>query len=67
LPLFTDTPQQCLDSITAFDKKSISYPRTKDLPKIIARPLHPIERVLYKPLDYTVTDARGNQYSREFP
>ena len=67
LPLFTDTPQQCLESITAFDKESISYHRTKDLPKIIARPLHPIERALYKPLDYTVTDARGNQYSREFP
>ena len=67
LSSFTDTPQQCLESITAFDKESISYHQSKDLPKIIARPLHPIERALYKPLAFTVTEARGNQYSPEFP
>ncbi len=67
LPLFTDTPQQCLESITTFDKESIAYHQSEDLPKIIARPLRPIERIFYKPLDFTVTEARGNQYSREFP
>ena len=65
--LLTDTPQQCLGSITVFNKASISYHQAKSLPKIIARPLHPIERTLYKPLNFTVTDFRGNQYSPEFP
>ena len=50
LPLLTDTPEQTLQSITAFDKESPASLILAIRPKISADPLHPLQKILYQPM-----------------
>ncbi|MBO5245558.1 MAG: hypothetical protein J6B02_05600 [Selenomonadales bacterium] len=65
--LLIRTPQQFLESVTVFNREFTYYTDSEYLPKIINRPLHPMQRALYQPLDFTITDLRANQYFYQTP
>ena len=55
LPWLTETPQQTPDSFTVFATEPYSL-RSADYPTISADRLHPLQKLLYKPFQYAVTN-----------
>ena len=66
LPWLTETPQQTLDSFTVFATEPYSL-RSADYPTISADRLHPLQKLLYEPFQYAVTDLHHSPwYSKMF-
>ena len=60
LPMLTDTPEQTLESTTAFDEDRSRYTILDECPRISNKTLHPLQKTLYQPL--TISGIRFNIY-----